>query len=295
LVASAAVFILIYTIEFILRKSRPLGAVKPSKSTYALVTGASSGIGQDIALILARLGYNLILVARTESSLNDIAVQIRKMNVDAIVIPKDLSVVGAAQQVFDAVESANRTRDNPVVVEILVNNAGFGKTQEFLSCPTTIYLQMIQLNVVSVVELQHLFALGMVQRRRGRIMNVSSVAGLHTCPLEAVYCGSKSFVSKFSQASAHELRRSGVGVCTVHPGATATNWAEVSDTSKSLIFQIPIFVQTSREVAESAVRAMMDGRMSIVTGFWNHVSLSTLPYLPSMLYADLIESIWKPR
>jgi len=287
--------VLVFSIEYMLRKTRPLGVVKPSKSSFALVTGSSEGIGRDIALNLARLGFNMILVARSTSKLEAFADEIRSMNVDAIVITQDLSVAGSAAAVFDSVRALNRTRDSPVYVEILVNNAGFGRTEPFLDCPLSVYRNMIQLNVVSVVELQHLFASAMVERKRGRIMNVASVAGLHTCPLESVYCGTKAFVTKFSLASAHELRRSGVGVCSVHPGATQTNWANVSDTKSSMIFHIPLFVQSPQEVAASAVTAMMNGKSFVITGFWNRVSLLSLPYLPSMLYCELIEMMWKPR
>ena len=189
----------------------------------ALITGASSGIGADLARLFARDGYDVVLVARSEEKLREVAEGIGKEHagVTARVIVADLARPDAARDVVDALGG--------LPIDALVNNAGYGVAGPFVETDVRSELEMIQVNVVALTHLTKLLAPGMVARKRGRILNVSSTAAFQPGPLMAVYYATKAYVLSVSEALAEELRGSGVTVTALCPGPTATGFAAASN------------------------------------------------------------------
>ncbi|HEX7419159.1 MAG TPA: SDR family NAD(P)-dependent oxidoreductase, partial [Thermoanaerobaculia bacterium] len=169
----------------------------------ALVTGASSGIGLDLSRVLAKNGYDLVLVARTASKLQDAANELQKSGVSAGVIASDLSRPSAAAEIVAELTLRN------IEIEVLVNNAGYGLTGPFVDNDLQREVDMIQVNVVALTQLTKLLLRPMVARKRGRILNVASTAAFQPGPLMAVYYATKAYVLSFSEAIAEELRDSG--------------------------------------------------------------------------------------
>jgi short-subunit dehydrogenase len=185
----------------------------------ALVTGASSGLGEEFARQLARFGANLILVARSEEKLNLLADNLREQGkIQVTVIPTDLSSADAVERLIAHIES------DRIKVDILVNNAGIGLFKNFLDTTADSQMDQIKVNVCALVRLTHAFAPGMVSRKRGGVINIASVAGFQPLPGAGVYAASKSFVLLFSEALSLELEESGVRVLAACPGPVATNF-----------------------------------------------------------------------
>src|SRR5262245_5917651 len=184
---------------------------------WALITGASSGIGLELAKLFAADHINLVLLARNEERLNKVSWELRaRHSVQARVLVKDLASPTAPQEIFDEL------RDTPI--SMLVNNAGFGLYGPFLSGDLRGHSELMQVNMTALVQLTHLFAQPMVTRRTGRIMNVASTAAFQPGPLINVYYASKAFVHSFTYALAKELKGTGVTVTTLCPGTTHTEF-----------------------------------------------------------------------
>ncbi|HET8706878.1 MAG TPA: SDR family oxidoreductase, partial [Pseudomonadales bacterium] len=195
----------------------------------ALITGASSGIGLELAKLFAKDGHGLVLVARRENALEQLAQTLRTQhNVAVDVIAMDLAVSGAAEKLVAEINVRNRQ------IDVLVNNAGFGTNGNFAESPLSGWQQMMQLNMVTLTELTHLLLPGMRERRFGKILNISSVAGLQSCPNFAVYAATKAYVLWLSEALREELAGEGISVTTVCPGATATDFHRVANNENSL-------------------------------------------------------------
>jgi short-subunit dehydrogenase len=190
----------------------------------ALVTGASSGIGEELARHHAAKGGDVILVARREDQLNALKAEIEaEHGVAAHVITMDLGAPGAAQALYDRVRAAG------LDVDVLINNAGFGGQGRFIERDLSRDLAMIGLNVQTLVSLCHLFGADMAARGKGRILNVGSTAGFMPGPLQATYFATKAFVNSFSQALDQELRPQGVTVTVLAPGYVKTEFAKIAD------------------------------------------------------------------
>src|SRR5258705_10147996 len=186
-------------------------------SNWALITGASSGIGYELAKLFAADQVNLVLVARNETRLKQVADELRAGHgVSARVLPKDLSLATAPVEIFDAL------RDMPI--SVLVNNAGFGWRRQFAKGELQRSLEMMHVNMDALVQLTCLFAQQMVARGQGRILNVASTAAFQPGPWTAIYYASKAFVFSFSVALAEELAATGVTVTTFCPGPTRTGF-----------------------------------------------------------------------
>ena len=227
-----------------------------------LITGASSGIGAELAKIFAVEGYNLVLVARSEDKLNQLAATLQKnAPIQITVLAKDLSQPGAAEEIYTALQSQN------IPVDILVNNAGYGTHGRFDRLDLGEELAMLEVNVLSLVKLTRLFLPGMIARGSGRILNVGSTGSFSPAPLMASYGGSKSFVLSFSEALSEELKGTGITVTALCPGATHSGFQE-----RSNVVAIPMLrgpVMTAREVAVTGYRALMRGQVVIIPGFFN--------------------------
>jgi short-subunit dehydrogenase len=240
---------------------------------YALITGASSGIGEEFARTLASRGRSLVMVARSQDRLEQVRGELMSahMGVDVVAIPLDLTVPGAALDLFQRTQAAN------LDVELLINNAGFGAFGEFASLDRARQRAMIDLNVGALVELAHLYLQPMLQRRRGGVINIASVAGYVPLPYSAVYAATKAFVVSFSQALYEEARQHGVQVLVVNPGSTETNFFRVAGKAP---FSDPSHMQTSAQVVTESLRAFDRRKGSMVTGARNRLFVRTIALLP---------------
>jgi short-subunit dehydrogenase len=244
----------------------------------ALVTGASSGIGADLARELARHGHDLILTARREPELEALANELRAFGATATVITKDLAVPAAPRELATEIERRG------MQIDVLVNNAGFGDVGPLVREDADRIDAMLQVNVASLTALTRAIVPGMVARRRGRVMLLSSTAAFSPGPNMAVYCASKAYVLSFGEAIARELRGSGVTVTTLCPGATVTGFGAESGAENLPLFKSSLVPKmSSAEVARAGYRAMMKGRPVLVTGFINKVVAFSGPVFPRFI------------
>jgi uncharacterized protein len=252
-----------------------------------LVTGASSGIGEALARRIARDGRRLVLVARRTDRLEMLAHELREANGVAVdVVPADLTQPGAVSALVAEVERRG------LAVDWLVNNAGFGTVGRFDTLPVERELEEIRLNVQALVELCGRCLPGMVQRRRGVVMNIASLGGFAPGPYMATYAATKAFVLSFSEAIALELRDTGVHVLCVCPGFTRTEFQQKAEVN---VHGVPDFAWMSADaVADQAVHAV--GRETVlVNGAMNRMTASAVRLVPRSLTARLVASFLKPR
>ncbi|MFO7567363.1 MAG: SDR family oxidoreductase [Enhygromyxa sp.] len=227
----------------------------------ALVTGASGGIGLELAKLFAADGHDLVLVARSEDKLRALAGELEGGGVRVTVLPCDLSRPEAPARLFAEIEARE------IELGYLVNNAGFGSIGEFWTLERGRELEMIDLNVRALVELTHLALPGMIERGFGRVLNIGSTAGFQPGPRMATYYASKAFVLHFTEAVAHELRGTGV-TATVHcPGPTITGFGETAGNGTTLLFRAG--AASAEAVARDAYRAMHAGKVVRVHGLRN--------------------------
>ena len=220
----------------------------------ALITGASNGIGLELARIHAKRGGDLVLVARSQDKLKQLADELRAQydGIQITVIAQDLTMPQAAQSVFAQTEQLG------IQVDILINNAGFGGHGRFFERELAKEQQMIQLNITALTELTHLYLQGMVARRRGKILNVSSTASFMPGPLQAVYYATKAYVTSFSQAVAEEVREFGITATALCPGAVATDFVAAGDLQGVGAWKN---AKSAQSVAEYGYRAMEKGEL----------------------------------
>lgn len=243
----------------------------------ALVTGASSGIGNALATLHAERGGDLIVVARSEDKLNKLKEELEAGRGSKVtIVVKDLAEQGAATDVYEAVKEAGLT------VDYLINNAGFGGRGKFHEREWQQDLSMINVNVVALVELTRRFLPDFVARNEGKVLNVSSTAALVPGPLQAVYYATKAFVTSFSNALAEELHDTAITVTALMPGATDTEFASTSGMDKTNLFDS---TSSAREVAEAGYSAMLDGKLDIIAGVSTaqRLVMSAAPLFPKRL------------
>lgn len=254
----------------------------------ALVTGASGGIGLDLAECFARDGYDLILAARSEGALKQEAERLAKQyGVGAVPIAIDLEVQGAGRRLADEV------RARGLAVDVLVNNAGYGSAGAFDGSDERSQLGMIDLNVRALVELTHAFWPQMLARKRGGVLNVASTAAFQPGPLMAVYYASKAFVLSFSEALWREAQGTGVHVSCLCPGPTASRFRERAGTGKTRLTTLGTPV-TSMSVAEEGYRAFQANQRVAITGARNRMMARLIPYLPRRTVLDIAHRIQSP-
>jgi short-subunit dehydrogenase len=239
----------------------------------ALITGASGGIGYELAKLFARDHHNLVLVARSADKLAQVATELQGQGLTVKIIALDLASPLAPKFLFDQLQSEG------VAVEILINNAGFGAFGEFAQLPEEEILGQIQLNITALTELTRLFLPPMIARRGGRIMNVASTAGFQPGPLMAVYYATKAYVISFSEAIANEVHGSGVTVTCFCPGATHTGFAQRAGTEKSRLFK-HLGAMSAERVALDGYRAVMEGRTLAISGKHNWLVAQSTRFAP---------------
>jgi short-subunit dehydrogenase len=240
----------------------------------ALITGASGGIGLELARLCAKGGHDLILVARNQAKLEEIAKYLSGMyQIRVELIAADLADAEAPAAVVGA--AAGRG----MVVDVLVNNAGFGDWGLFGRADLDRQLAMIQVNVIALTQLTRLLLPGMITRRKGRILNIASTAAFAPGPLMAVYYATKAYVLSFSEAIANELSGTGITVTALCPGPTRTGFAATAGLVGSNLFNGPN-VMAVEAVAEAGYRGMMQGRTIVVPGLANNLLIQSMRISP---------------
>ena len=245
----------------------------PSPSQTVLITGASGGIGYELAKLFARDGYNLVLVARSADKLAQVSEELRTPNVAVKTMALDLGQASAPTTLFDQLQ-----RDG-IVIDILVNNAGYGAFGEFANLPLEESLGQIQLNITSLTALTRLFLAPMVARRSGRIMNVASTAAFQPGPLMAVYYATKAYVLSFSEALANELRGTGVTVNCFCPGATDTSFQKRAGMENSRLFK-KVGAMNAATVARDGYRGLKAGKTLTISGLQNWLVAESVRFAP---------------
>ncbi|MDJ0618575.1 MAG: SDR family oxidoreductase [Calothrix sp. MO_192.B10] len=250
----------------------------------ALITGASAGIGKTFAERLAAHNTNLVLVARSEDKLKQLAQKLQEQyKIQVEVIVQDLTETDAATTVF------NTTQAKDLTIDLLINNAGFGDYGEFAERDGEKQIKMLQLNVLALVDLTHKYLPGMRKRRSGSIINVSSIAGFQPMPYLSVYAASKAFVLNFSEALWAENKSYGVGVLVVCPGPTDTNFFVAADFPGSFANKANK-ISTPEEVVNDALNALDKGKSTVVSGgLVNHAIVNISRFFPRETIVSLLE------
>jgi short-subunit dehydrogenase len=248
----------------------------------ALVTGASAGIGAEFARQLSADGYEVVLVARREERLRELAAQ---LPTKAHVLACDLA--------NDAASLADRVAALGLDVDVLVNNAGFGTHGRFVGIDPAREAEEVRLNCEALVTLTHAFLPGMLERRRGGIITVASTAGAQPIPYEVVYSASKAFARSFSDGLSAELRGSGVRVLCVNPGPVPTEWQQVAGYDPDYLPPVPGKISAEQVVRES-LRAFARGRRAIVPGFVIRWFTRVNSPAPVALKLRVLERMYRP-
>ena len=250
----------------------------------AVVTGASAGIGRELADILAREGHDLVLVARREAELKALADELQQRHgASSTIAAIDLSQPDAADQVAAAIGA-----DTPV--DVLVNNAGFGGHGPFAQRPRGDEQRMIAVNVTALTDLTRVLLPGMVARGRGRILNVGSTAAFQPGPFMAVYYATKAYVLSFSQAIAEETRGTGVTVTCLCPGVTTTEFQQVAGVEDVPLTKTPLSM-SARSVAEAAYTGMQRGRLVVIPGVHNKVGAQATRFAPRQVMLKVVRRL----
>ena len=254
----------------------------------ALITGASSGIGLELARLFAADGVDLVLVARRTERLEKLKIELEhRYKINAHVIASDLSLSQSPEEVFA------ETKRMGLEIDCLVNNAGFGQLGEFSEIDWQKEADMIQLNVIALTHLTKLYLPEMLAKGRGRILNVASTAAFQPGPLMAVYFATKAYVLSFSSAIAEELRNTGVTVTTLCPGPTASEFQMVADMENVSMLKrrkLP----TSAEVAEYGYNAMKKGKRIAIPGFSNKLLAFSTRFATTKMLTRIVHKLNKP-
>jgi len=248
----------------------------------ALITGATSGIGKELANIHAKNGGDLVLVARSIDKLKNTKLEIeQKYSVKVFTIQKDLTDFNAAQQVYNEVNIIG------IKVDYLINNAGFGGVGKFHQRNLEDDLNMIQLNITTLTSLTSLFLKDFVLKNQGKILNVSSTASLVSGPMQAVYYATKAYVTSFSNALWQELKDTNITVTNLMPGATDTDFGKVSGMDKTSLFDK---TASAFSVAKDGYNAMINGALNVTTGltFSQKILLKITPFVPKKTQLKMV-------
>lgn len=251
----------------------------------ALITGASNGIGLELAKVHASKGGDLVLVARNKSKLEELKTELEKQyKVKVYIIGKDLSLPDSANEVYI------ETNKQHIQIDYLINNAGFGDFGMFTYTDWKKEEQMINLNITTLTQFTKLYLQEMVNRKSGKIMNVASTAAFQSGPTMAVYYATKAYVLSFSEAVANEVRDKGVTITALCPGATESGFQTAAAMEESNLVKgkkLP----TSKEVAEYGYAAMIRGKTVAIHGFMNWIMANSVRFLPRAIVVTLTRKI----
>ncbi len=251
----------------------------------ALITGASNGIGLELANIHAAKGDDLVLVARNTAKLEELKRDLEnKFSIKVHVIGKDLSLVNSAQEVY------NETTELKIKVDYLINNAGFGDFGMFESTDWNKEVQMINLNITTLTQFTKLYLQDMTKRKSGKIMNVASTAAFQPGPTMAVYYATKAYVLSFSEAIDNEVKDKGITVTALCPGATESGFQAAAAMEESSLVKgkkLP----TSKEVALYGYTSMMKGKTVAIHGIKNYIFANSVRFTPRSLVVKMVRKI----
>jgi short-subunit dehydrogenase len=251
----------------------------------ALITGASNGIGLELAKIHASKGDDLVLVARNKAKLDELKTELeQRYSIKVYTIAKDLSAENSAKEVYD-----ETTKEN-IQIDYLINNAGFGDFGLFVETDWNKEAQMIQLNITTLTQFTKLYVQEMVKRRSGKIMNVASTAAFQSGPTMAVYYATKAFVLSFSEAIDNEVREHGVTVTALCPGATESGFQAAAAMEESALVKgkkLP----TSKAVAAYGYVSMMKGKTVAIHGWMNAIMANSVRFLPRSIVVKVTRKI----
>lgn len=254
-----------------------------------LITGASSGIGYELAKIFAKNGFDLVLVARSDLKLANAALEFQQQySIRAVPLSKDLSEPNAARDLYNLLTSQG------IAIDILVNNAGFGAFGAFIQTNWEEEQKMIQVNMTLLTELSKLFAADMVKRRYGKILNVASTAAFQPGPLMAVYYATKAYVLSFSEALANELQGTGVTVSCLCPGPTETEFNKRANISASKLVRSNMRMK-AEPVARIGYKGLMRGKRLIIPGVKNKMFVQAVRFLPRQMITAIIRKVQDKR
>jgi len=246
-----------------------------STRPIALVTGASSGIGAELAREAAKDGHDLVLVARRCEPMEALAAELKSTGVEVNVIPADFGQPRGATELMKIVD------ERGLVIDTLINNAGHGDSGRFDQEDPVKISSMLQVNIVALTELTRLVLPKMLARGRGRVMLVASTAAFQPGPEMAVYYATKSYVLSFGRAIGYELRHTGVTVTTLCPGPTTTEFAQVAHMEGSALLSGPMPVMSAAEVARQGYAALKAGLPQIITGLLNNIIAVSTRFTPT--------------
>jgi uncharacterized protein len=253
--------------------------------TTALITGASNGIGLELAKIHAAKGDNLVLVARNKAKLDELKQKLENQyKISVYTIEKDLSAANAALEVY------NETTQQNIKIDYLINNAGVGTFGMFANADWSKEVQMINLNITTLTQFTHLYLKDMVARKSGKIMNVASTAAFQSGPTMAVYYATKAYVLHFSEAVNNEVKDSGVTITAFCPGATESGFQAAAAMEESALVKgkkLP----TSKEVAEYGYKAMLKGKTVAIHGVMNYIMANAIRFVPRSVAVAIVRKI----
>ncbi len=251
----------------------------------ALITGASSGIGKELAIIHAERGGDLVIVARSKDKLHQLKQDIEeRFDSSVYVMVKDLTQVESTKEVYDEVH------EQGISVDYLINNAGFGGVGAFAERAIEEDVAMIQLNITALTTLTHYFLQDFLEKNAGKILNVSSTASLLPGPLQAVYYATKAYVTSFSNALYEELSDTNISVTNLMPGATETGFGQRSGMDKTSMFAQ---AASARQVAEDGYQGMLNGKLDVISGLTisQKIMMSFLPLTPKKMILKQVKQM----
>jgi len=254
----------------------------------ALITGASSGIGLELAHLFARDGYRLVLVARNRSTLRQLGDDLQsRYSITVRIEPKDLAHPATPAELYQDLQESG------IVLDVLVNNAGFGGAGAFVSTDWNHEAEMMQVNMVALTHLTKLF-LPQIRAREGMIMNVASTAAFQPGPFMAVYYASKAYVLSFTEALAEELRGTGVKVSCLCPGPVKTNFQKRAYLEGTAMINSPLTVDV-REVARVAYEGLKQGKRVVIPGWKNRVGVELLRISPRETVTKVVRKLQEKK
>jgi short-subunit dehydrogenase len=259
-----------------------------TQKSFALITGATSGIGKELAKLFVKDGHNVVIVARDEAELSATAAELKSGNAEVITIAKDLFQKDSAAQVYDLVKAKG------IQIDTLVNDAGQGVYGLFAENDLQRELDIIHLNICSLVTLTKLFVKDFIARGSGRILNVGSIAGTAPGPYQAVYHGTKAFVNNFSEGLRSEVKDQGITVTVLLPGVTDTDFFNKAGMQDSKAVQDKDKMADPADVAKDGYDALMNGDDKVVSGFSNKMQVAMGSITPDSVIADKTKKTQEP-
>jgi len=252
----------------------------------ALITGASGGIGMELAKVHAAAGGDLVLVARNKTKLDALKQELEaQYKISVYTIGKDLAAGDAVKELYEETTRAG------IVVDYLINNAGFGDYGFFAATKWSKEHEMIELNITALTQCTKLYLQDMLQRGSGKIMNVASTAAFQPGPTMAVYCATKAYVLSFSEAISNEVAGKGITVTALCPGATASGFQDAAAMHESQLVKNKK-LPSAQQVAEYGYAAMLKGKAVVIHGFMNYIMASSVGFMPRALVLKISRKLF---